>query len=60
MEASSMMVEGTGDMAMTMEMEITNWKGPYYFTVNMIACDDVPIILFFHMLFILDMINMLE
>ena len=35
-------------------------KGPYYFTVNMIACDDVPIILFFHMLFILDMINMLE
>lgn len=26
-------------------------NGPYYFTVNMIACDDVPVILFFHVLY---------
>ena len=45
---------------MAMEMEITMNKGPYYFTVNMIACDDVLVILFFHVLFILDMIIILE
>ena len=44
---------------MEMDMEIT-MQGPYYFTVNMIACDDVPVILFFHGLFILDIIIMLE
>ena len=51
-----MTVQRTGD--------VWRWrsprKGPYYFTVNMIACDDVPVILFFHGLFILDIIIMLE
>ena len=47
-------------MAIKMAMEITMWKGPYYFTVNMIACDDALIVLFFPVLFILDMIIMLR